>query len=78
MVMKLGELVKLSNNRNYTVIYQLDVLNKKYVVLATVDTPFDIKIGTIKPDGDAYILELIKSKEEAQYVLDVFSYQNSN
>lgn len=75
--MKDGELVKISNGRNYIVVYKLESKNKDYVLLISIDAPLDIKIGTIKQDGSNYILDLVKSREEAQYVLDSFTYQSS-
>ncbi len=71
-MVQVGEIVKLSDNKEYIVINRMDLHNISYVYLITNSKPLEILIATEKIVNGDIVLDEIKDNNELDYVLSQF------
>ena len=69
----LGEVVKLTNDKEYMVVNDLELHNIKYAYLMSVSKPLEILIATIKNVAGTIVLEEVKDNDELDYILNQFA-----
>lgn len=72
-MLEVGEIVKLSNDKEYIVINTLSLHNIRYVFLISNFKPLDIVIGTEKIIDEDIVVEEVKDNNELDYVLSQFA-----
>lgn len=71
-MIEVGQIVKLSDDKEYIVVNKMTLHNVNYVFLVTNSKPLEIMIATEKLVNGDIVLEEIKSNEELDYVLSRF------
>jgi len=72
-MLEVGEIVKLSNDKEYIVVNVMNLHNIRYVFLISNFKPLDIVIGTEKIIDEDIVVEEVKDNNELDYVLSQFS-----
>jgi hypothetical protein len=72
-MLEIGEIVKLSNDKEYIVVNTMNLHNIRYVFLISNFKPLDIVIGTEKIKDENIIIEEVKDNVELDYVLSQFA-----
>ncbi len=68
-MIKVGQVIKLDDNKEYMVLNKINLHNINYVYLVTITKPTEILVATIaNHDGDIS-LEEIKDNDELDYIL---------
>ena len=70
-MLKEGQIVKLSNNKEYIVIKKINAHNFNYVCLITNDIPLEFFVGTEKMVNGSIEIDEIKDNTELDYVLSL-------
>ena len=72
-MLEIGEIVKLSNDKEYIVVNTMNLHNIRYVFLISNFKPLDIVIGTEKIIDEEIVVEEVKDNNELDYVLSQFA-----
>ena len=72
-MLEVGEIVKLSNDKEYIVVNTMSLHNIRYVFLISNFKPLDIVIGTEKIIDEGIVVEEVKDNNELDYVLSQFA-----
>lgn len=72
-MLEVGEIVKLSNDKEYIVVNTMNLHNIRYVFLISNFKPLDIVIGTEKIVDEDIVVEEVKDNTELDYVLSQFA-----
>lgn len=72
-MLEVGEIVKLSNDKEYIVVNTMSLHNIRYVFLISNFKPLDIVIGTEKIIDEDIVVEEVKDNNELDYVLSQFA-----
>lgn len=72
-MLEIGQIVKLSNDKEYIVVNTMSLHNINYVFLISNFKPLDIVIGTEKIIDEDIIIEEVKDNNELDYVLSQFA-----
>ncbi len=72
-MLEIGEIVKLSNDKEYIVVNIMNLHNIRYVFLISNFKPLDIVIGTEKIIDEDIVVEEVKDNNELDYVLSQFA-----
>jgi len=72
-MLEIGEIVKLSNDKEYIVVNTMNLHNIRYVFLISNFKPLDIVIGTEKIIDEDIVVEEVKDNNELDYVLSQFA-----
>ena len=72
-MLEIGEIVKLSNDKEYIVVNTMSLHNVRYVFLISNFKPLDIVIGTEKIIDEDIVVEEVKDNKELDYVLSQFA-----
>ena len=72
-MLEIGEIVKLSNDKEYIVVNTMSLHNVRYVFLISNFKPLDIVIGTEKIVDEDIVVEEVKDNNELDYVLSQFA-----
>lgn len=72
-MIEMGDLVTLSNDREYLVANILELHNIRYAYLISNEKPIEIVIATIKNEAGTTLLEEVKDKNELSYILNQFA-----
>ena len=72
-MLEIGEIVKLSNDKEYIVVNSMNLHNIRYVFLISNFKPLDIVIGTEKIIDEDIVVEEVKDNTELDYVLSQFA-----
>ena len=68
-MIKVGQVIKLDDNKEYMVLNKINLHNINYVYLVTITKPTEILVATItNHDGDIS-LEETKDNDELDYIL---------
>lgn len=70
-----GQILKLSDNKEYIVINKMSLHNINYLYLVTTSKPLEIVIATEKNIDGNIVLEEIKDNSELDYVLSKFALE---
>ena len=70
-MLKEGQIVKLSDNKEYIVIKKINAHSFNYVCFITSDTPLEILIGTEKMVDGTLEIDEVKDNTELDYVLSL-------
>lgn len=68
-MLKEGQLVTLSDNKEYVVLKRISLHNIYYVYLITNSKPLEIVIATEKYKDGNFMLDEVKDNDELDYVL---------
>lgn len=74
-MIQVGEIVKLSDNKEYIVVNRMSLHNVNYVYLVTNSKPLEIVIATEKIVNGDIVLDEVKDNSELDYVLSRFSLE---
>lgn len=74
-MVQVGEVIKLSDDKEYIIINKIKLHNLTYVYLVTISKPLEIVIATEKIKDRDIILEEIKDNDELDYILSQFVLQ---
>lgn len=69
---KVGELLKLENDKEYICFYELEDNNTNYLYLATPTKPIEVKFAKYKINENNDSLIIIGNKQEKKYVYNLF------
>ena len=72
-MLEVGEIVKLSNDKEDIVVNTMSLHNIRYVFLISNFKPLDIVIGTEKIIDEDIVVEEVKDNNELDYVLSQFA-----
>ena len=72
-MLEIGEIVKLSNDKEYIVVNTMNLHNIRYVFLISNFKPLDIVIGTEKIIDEDIVVEEVKDNTDLDYVLSHFA-----
>lgn len=68
-MIKVGQIVKLDNDKEYMVLNKMNLHNINYAYLVTITKPTEMLVVTITNNEEGIILEEIKDNDELDYVL---------
>lgn len=72
-MLEVGEIVNLSENKEYIVVNIISLHNIRYVFLVSNFKPLDIVIATEKIIGEDIVLNEVKDNTELDYILSQFA-----
>ena len=72
-MINVGEVIKLSDEKEYVVVNKMTLHNINYVYLITTNKPTEILIATETNKNGEYVLEEIKDNDELDYILSKFA-----
>ena len=72
-MINVGEVIKLSDEKEYVVVNKMSLHNINYVYLMTTTKPIEILIATETKKNGEYVLEEIKDNDELDYILSKFA-----
>lgn len=76
--MNIGQIVKLSDEKEYMVLNKINLHNVNYLYLITIEQPVEILIATEKEENGEFSLEEIKDNDELDYVLSQLALTKEN
>lgn len=76
--MNIGQIVKLSDEKEYMVLNKINLHNVNYLYLITIEQPVEILIATEKEENGEVSLEEIKDNDELDYVLSQLALTKEN
>ena len=68
-MLELGEIVNLSDDKEYIVANILNLHTSRYVFLVTSSKPLELVVAKEKIEGENIVLEEVKDNSELDYVL---------
>lgn len=75
-MLELGQIINLSDNKEYAVINKINVHNINYVYLVSCSKPLEIMIATENLVDGKLVLNEIKDNNELDYVLSQICLDN--
>lgn len=72
-MLEVGELITLTNDKDYLVVNTLELHSTNYAYLMTIKEPLEIIISTVKDVNGSIVLEEVKDKSEIEYIMNQFS-----
>ena len=69
---KVGELLRLENDKEYICFYELEDNGTNYLYLATQTKPIEVKFAKYKINENNDSLTIIGNKAEKKYIYDLF------
>ena len=79
MKIEVGEIIALSNNKEYICLDSIKNGNEEYVYLLGNFKPAEVRFGIVRGDGENISIEVINNPEQKQEVLSLFQeHQNAN
>lgn len=72
-MIEIGNLVTLTDNKEYIVANILELHSIKYAYLVSSEKPLEILIATMKDVAGTIVLEEIKDTNELDYILNQFA-----
>lgn len=76
-MLQVGQIVKLSDNKDYVVINRMNLHNVSYIYFMTNSKPLEIVIATEKIVNGSVVLNEIKDNDELEYILSQFALEKS-
>ena len=73
-----GEIITLSNNKEYICFSSLDYEGRHYICLISDFKPLEIKFGIQTIENNEISIEIINDQKEKEKVLSLFQNQKSN
>ena len=70
--MNVGQVIKLSDDKDYMVLNKMNLHNINYLYLITINKPTEMLIVTESNNNGEIILDEIKDNDELDYVLSQF------
>lgn len=70
--MKIGQVVKLNDNKEYIILNIMTLHNIKYLYLVTIEKPTEMLIAIEKEEEGNIVLDEIKDNDELDYILSQF------
>ena len=77
-MIKVGQIIKLDDNKVYIVADKINVHNINYLYLVTNSKPIEILIATEKIENGKLVLKEIKDNDELEYVLSQFAISKND
>lgn len=71
-MINVGQVIKLSDDKEYMVLNKMSLHNINYVYLITISKPTEMLVATETSQDGEFILEEIKDNDELDYVLSQF------
>jgi len=71
-MINVGQVIKLSDDKEYMVLNKMSLHNINYVYLITISKPTEMLVATETNQDGEFILEEIKDNDELDYVLSQF------
>ena len=68
-MIKVGQIVKLDDNKEFMVLNKMELHNINYAYLVTISKPTEMLVVTITNNDGEIALEEIKDNDELDYVL---------
>ena len=68
-MLELGEIVNLSDDKEYIVANILNLHTSRYVFLVTSSKPLELVVAKEKIEGENIVLEEVEDNSELDYVL---------
>ena len=68
-MIKVGQVVKLDDNKEYMVLNKMELHNINYAYLVTISKPTEMLVVTITNNNGDIVLEEIKDNDELDYIL---------
>ena len=68
-MINVGQVIKLSDDKDYMVLNKINLHNINYVYLITMEKPVEILIATEKIEDGEIVLDEIKDNDELDYIL---------
>ena len=75
---KIGELIKLDDNKEYICFFELEELGINYLYLVTQTKPVEVKFAKYKLDDTIDSITIIGDPEEKMSVLKMFQEKMKN
>lgn len=72
MTLKIGEIVCLEENREYTTISVVSKDNYQYAYLVTTEEPYKVKFVKIIPNEEDINLEIVQDQNKKEELLNLF------
>ena len=73
-MLEVGDLITLSNNKEYLVVEQIEYNNNDYVILTSKDGISELKIYLKEND----VLSIVKDEEKIKNILLIYSKLNGD
>ena len=70
--MNVGQVIKLSDDKDYMVLNKMSLHNINYLYLITINKPTEMLIVTESNNNGEIVLDEIKDNDELDYVLSQF------
>ena len=70
--MNVGQVIKLSDDKDYMVLNKMNLHNINYLYLITINKPTEMLIVTETNNNGEIVLDEIKDNDELDYVLSQF------
>lgn len=70
--MNVGQVIKLSDDKDYMVLNKMNLHNINYLYLITINKPTEMLIVTESNNNGEIVLDEIKDNDELDYVLSQF------
>lgn len=70
--MNVGQVIKLSDDKDYMVLNKMNLHNINYLYLITINKPTEMLIVTESNNDGEIVLDEIKDNDELDYVLSQF------
>ena len=70
--MNVGQVIKLSDDKDYMVLNKINLHNINYLYLITINKPTEMLIVTESNNNGEIVLDEIKDNDELDYVLSQF------
>lgn len=78
IMLEVGQLIKLDNNKEYIVVNTMDLHSVRYVFLVSNTKPLEIVVANEKNKNGSFILEEVKDNTELDYVLSQFALEKED
>ncbi len=75
--MNIGQIIKLSDEKEYMILDKMNLHNINYMYLITINKPTEMLIVTESNNNGDIVLDEIKDNDELDYILSQFAL-NSN
>ena len=70
--MNVGQVIKLSDDKDYMVLNKMNLHNINYLYLITINKPTEMLIVTESNNNGEIVLDEIKDNDELDYILSQF------
>lgn len=69
-MIQIGDIVKLNDDKKYSVLNKITIDQKSYLYLMTLERPLEIIIATESFENEIIVLNEVKSNAELDFVLE--------